>query len=155
MRRFGRECDDVTHDHLDIAVAGTNKCSAYLQRYNNIDMSLNAGLVSNLNYGNISPRAISVITFAHEIGHNMGSPVCVHLNHLTQRYDHYCNPLRTTACLFAARRGRDGLRSWRHSRQLHHVSARHSSRQTQQHDVLGLQHRLHAHHHGARCERRV
>ena len=70
-------------------------------------MSLNAGLVSNLNYGNISPRAISVITFAHEIGHNMGSPVSVHLSQLTQRYDHYCNRVSTTACLQHDEEGTD------------------------------------------------
>ena len=38
-------------------------------------MSLNAGLVTFVNYGSDVSRATSIITFAHELGHNMGSTV--------------------------------------------------------------------------------
>ena len=45
------------------------------QRYSNVQMSLNAGLVTFVNYGSDVSRATSIITFAHELGHNMGSTV--------------------------------------------------------------------------------
>ena len=39
--------------------------------------SLNSGIVTVLNYGKDVPSAVSHVTLAHEIGHNMGSQVII------------------------------------------------------------------------------
>lgn len=39
------------------------------------ERSLNTAIVTFLNYGARQPRSVSVITVAHEFGHNFGSPV--------------------------------------------------------------------------------
>ena len=39
------------------------------------ERSLNTAIVTFTNYGNRQPRPVSVVTIAHELGHNFGSPV--------------------------------------------------------------------------------
>ena len=37
--------------------------------------SVNTAIVSFLNYGSLQPRAVTMVTIAHELGHNFGSQV--------------------------------------------------------------------------------
>ena len=49
-------------------------CEKNTQFSNGKRKSLNTGVVSFLNYGQDVPQPVSRITFAHELGHNFGSP---------------------------------------------------------------------------------
>ena len=68
-------------------------------RLNVGERSLNTAIVTFTNYGNQQPRAVSVVTIAHELGHNFGSPVRfqsnVTLTHLTTHTHTLHSPLST------------------------------------------------------------
>ena len=46
-----------------------------MQSFNGQMMSLNTGIVTTLNFQRDVAFAISQLTMAHELGHNLGSPV--------------------------------------------------------------------------------
>ena len=66
---------------LSIIVAASSGgiCERYKEFKENgrkVMKSLNTGIVSIVNYNKRVPFKVSQLTFAHEMGHNFGSPVC-------------------------------------------------------------------------------
>lgn len=49
-------------------------CEEYKTFSGGVSQSLNTGIVTIQNYGSTVPSKVSYITFAHELGHNFGSP---------------------------------------------------------------------------------
>ncbi|KAK7471816.1 hypothetical protein BaRGS_00035555, partial [Batillaria attramentaria] len=74
---------DFTKGTLGLAWVGSPESSAggVCERYKKfpeggiqVSKSLNTGIVTVINYGKAVPARVSQLTFAHEIGHNFGSP---------------------------------------------------------------------------------
>ena len=55
------------------AVSGI--CDRFTRYSDGISKTLNTGIVTTLNFNKQVAREVSYLTFAHELGHNMGSNV--------------------------------------------------------------------------------
>jgi len=63
-------------------------CEKYSAYLNGEMKSLNTGVLTFKNYGSIVPALVSHITFAHELGHSLGSPVKLFFN-FCLKFEHF------------------------------------------------------------------
>lgn len=76
----------VLNTYTDFYFAGPGGICEKYKPYTNKDKqiwkSLNTGVVSIVNYNKRVPQRVSELTFAHEVGHSLGSPVNLDLKQL-------------------------------------------------------------------------
>lgn len=77
---------NIKRCHYDVFVAGSGGICEKYKPYTNKDKqiwkSLNTGVVSIVNYNKRVPQRVSELTFAHEVGHSLGSPVDLNIKQL-------------------------------------------------------------------------
>ena len=72
---FAPPCMLVCLLHTEASGGLCERWKEYTENSRRVYKSLNTGIVTLVNYGSRVPPKVSTLTFAHEIGHNFGSPV--------------------------------------------------------------------------------